>query len=498
MFCNRSNIADRQWNSVSKGGLSNMRKYFNRKSNKPIQNDPEPRKGKVFIATTTGKVVPFQEFKKYVIEDESTSSQLKEETSWAMEEGLSPRPYNPKNFLAMYESQPIYFRTVNQIASDVSGLGWKLVLKKGKTENEVEREAIETFLKNPSDDDSLREICHALIVDWGTTGWHTLELTRNNKNQVNKIYHVPAHTMWVHQDGKKYAQKRGMKKVWFKKYGTEIDISSKTGTSEKIIPGKEKANEIIFTKSYYPLSDHYGIPNILPATGSVLTLLGIRDYNLSFFENYGIPAYLVLLSGEWEEDAQQIIEEHLRTNIKGAEDAHKTVVANLPEGGSIELKKLSVDAKEGSFRILIRILREDILAAYSMPPYRIGLETIGRLGGNVAEEATKVYVSGVVEPLQEDLERIINIKILQDGMGYTTYDFKFNNIDTRDEDAEVERLMSLQEHGDLNANEIRNLLGLGDSYEGGNRYLVNPEFIDWETKDKTEETEDEDEDRRDL
>lgn len=475
-----------------------MRRIFPRKTIGTSQTNPkpEPRKGKIFIATKTGKVVPFQEFRKYELEDKSSSAQLKQETTWAHDKGLSPRPYNPKNFLIMYESQPIYYRTVNQIAVDVSGLGWKLVLKKGKEENETEKEAIEAFLKKPSDDQSLREICSAMIVDWGTTGWHNLEVTRNNKNMVNKIYHVPAHTIWVHQDGDKYCQKRGMKKVWFKKYGTEEPLSAKTGESKGVIPVDEKANEMIHTKQYYPLSDHYGIPHILPATGSVLTLLGIRDYNLAFFENHGIPAYLVTLSGDWEEDAQQAIEEHLRTNVKGAEDAHKTVVANLPEGGSIELQKLNVDAREGSFRVMIRLLREDILAAYSMPPYRIGLEVVGRLGGNVAEEATKVYVAGVIEPLQEDLERIINIKLLEDGMGFSTYDFKFNNIDTRDEDAEVKRLVSLQEHGDLNANEVRNFLGLGAPYEGGNRYLVNPEYIDWEPDAEMEEANDED--RRDL
>ena len=63
-----------------------------------------------------------------------------------------------------------------------------------------------------------------------------------------------------------------------------------------------------------------------------------------------------------------------------------------------------------------------------MPGERIGIRhQIGKLGGgNVAEEATKVYVESVVEPIQTDIENIINRLIIEQGLNCHKYVFKLN------------------------------------------------------------------------
>jgi len=444
---------------------------------KAIVEKKEVRKGHVFVTTDQGTILPFPSLKKFEIK--KASKQIEEEKKWMETEGLAARPYPPDSYLILYESNPIFFATVNQIAMDVAGIGWRLVLKEGAKENKKEQELIEEFLHRPNErGDSLRKICKSLLVDWGTQGYFALEVVRNNGGKVSEIYHVPAYTLWVHTEREKFRQKRGVsKKVWFKQFGLEENFSSKSG--EKGEYGLEdRANELIFCKTNYPKNDYYGVPNVLPAVGSVLGLIGIRDFNLSFFTNYGVPAYLVTLTGEWEDDAQGMITKFLNTEVKGSENAHKTLVLQTPEGGTATFKPLSVDVKEGSFRVYQQVLREDVLAAYSMPAYRIGINIVGKLGGSNIQESTVIYNQSVVEPLQEDLEDIINNQLIEQGLDCHSYLFKFNDMDLRDLEAEVNRYNSLIEHGAMTPNEARNRLDLGEPYSGGDRFYMSSTLVE--------------------
>ena len=446
----------------------------------------EVKKGKVYVATDRGFVLPYSELTKHEIK--KSSKQIKEERTWLTQSGLEGRPYPPESFLMLYESNAIFWATVKQIATDVAGLGWKLVLKEGKKENEAEKKVLDDFFSKPSEDLSLRKICERIIIDWGVIGYAGMEITRNGANKVDGLHHVRAHTLWVHTSKKKFCQKRGMKQAWFKQFGLEENFHLETG-KEGEYEEKERANELIYLINYYPRNDYYGIPNILPAVGSVLGLIGIRDYNLAFFTNYGVPAYMVLLSGEWDEKAEEVIKKHLDTEVKGSTNAHKTMVFQVPEGGSVTFKPLSVEIKEGSFRVYQQVLREDILAAYSMPPYRIGINIVGKLGGTNIGESTVIYNQSVVEPLQEDLEDIFNSRIIEEGLECHSYKFKFNDMDLRDIDAEAKRNNESIAHGKMTPNEARNLEDIGKSYPGGDRFFMGANLIeigeaDLEKRDK--------------
>ena len=208
-------------------------------------------------------------------------------------------------------------------------------------------------------------------------------------------------------------------------------------------------------------------------------LIGLRDYNLAFFENYGIPAALIVLEGGWDPDSQNKIAEFINKESKGSANAHRTLVVSSPSGVSAEenkfhYEKLSVDVKEGSFKLYEKSRQENILVAYSMPSQRIGITpTVGKLGGNVAAEQTKLYVQGVVEPLQLDFEEIINNQLLQSEI----YDFKFKDIDTRDLIAISEKNNKEIASGARSPNEARNELGL-KPYVMGDKFYVGSNLIE--------------------
>lgn len=426
------------------------------------------KKGNVYIQTDRG-VFPFDVLKKAEIKQGSSSSkQLEQIDKWMTANELISPPYSFKSFLSLLESNPIFFRCVHQLAVDVAGLGWKIQLREGKKDNKAELNKINEFLNNPSDEDPFRSILKKLLVDWGSIGNFGLEVARNNKGDIGKIYYVPGYTIRVHISKKKYCQIRNNKKVWFKKFGEAKHISAKTGKEGTLRSKETRANELIYFKNHYPKSDYYGMPNILSAVGDVIGLVGLRDYNLSFFENYGVPAALITLEGEWETGSDKKISDFINKSLKGTDNAHRTLVVNQPEECKFHYEKLGIEVKEGSFRLYEQARREDILIAYSMPPERVGVRVVGKLGGNVAEEATIVYVQSVVEPLQLDVEDIINQQLLQSEI----YEFKFKNIDLRDYDSLIKQLGYQIERGMKTPNEARNEIGLKPYAEGDQFFIM--------------------------
>lgn len=429
------------------------------------------KKGRAVYVETSKGVYPYEMLQKA---ETTNSKQLQAVSKWMTMNDLMPPPYPPMSLLNLYESNSVFFRCVNQLAIDVAGLGWSLQLKEDKTDNKPELNRLNEFLKHKnSDDDKLRNIFKKLLIDWGSIGYFGLEIARNNKGDIGELFHVPSHTLKVHKDKKKYAQVRNNKKVWFKKFGEEGNISAKTG---KEFTGRgnrrDRANEMIFYKNYYPKSDYYGVSNIISAVGDIMGLIGLRDFNLAFFENYGIPAALIVLEGDWDDDAPDIVSDFINKEAKGASNAHRTLVIAQPDKCKFTYQKLGVDVKESSFKLYEKTRQEDILIAYSMPPERIGIRIVGKLGGNVAEEATKIYVQGVVEPLQLDLEEIID-EILQSEI----YDFKFKDIDTRDLIALSERLTKEVGSGMKTPNEARNELG-EKPYDGGDKFYVGSNLVE--------------------
>lgn len=431
---------------------------------------PTPQ-GRVFVETSKG-VFPYELLQKAEIK--GNSKQLEATVKWAAANDLVSPPYDAMSLLTLYESSPVFMRCVNQLAVDVAGLGWTVRRKEEKKENKKELARINEFLGHPNEEESLRNIFKQLLIDWGAIGYFGLEVARNNKREIASIYHVPAHTLRVHKSKKKYCQIRNGKKVWFKKFGEKTNISAKTG-KEVTGRGRDVANELIFYKNYYPKSDYYGVPNGLSAIGDILGLIGCRDYNLSFFENYGIPAALIVLEGEWEEGSDKKISNYLNKEIKGSEHAHRTLVLQEPTGVNckVRVEKLSVDVKEQSFKLYEKARQEDILIAYSMPPERIGIRVVGKLGGNVAEEATRIYVQSVVEPLQLDLEDIINKKLLES----EDHEFQFNDVDLRDYDSEIDRLVKQVRTAMKTPNQALNELGL-PSYPEGDKYYIESGLVE--------------------
>jgi len=440
---------------------------------KPITSGTkEIRKGRIFIATDKG-IFPISILKKF--EEKPESQQLKE-SKYYREHGLAPLPFNVGGLL-LFQDNCVYFdKCVKQIAKDVVGQGYKLSVRPDKEESEDEKGRILRFFDSVNKDgESITDVFERSIMDWGAIGWFGIETSHYIDDTINGLWHIPAHTIRVHETKKKFCQERNNKRIWFKAFGSEENISSKTGDTIK--GPKNLAHELIYYKNYWSQSDYYGAPNIIPALGAITGLIGVRDYNLAFFQNYGIPAALITLTGQWEDDEIESLQNFIDVDIKGSNAAHKTAILNPPKGAEVQVDKLSVDIKEGSFRILLKDLRDECLVAYSMPPYRLGIAEVGKLGGSTAPESNIIYRSAIIGPLERITERIINKDIIENGLKCENYVFQWNEVDFRDKDAMAKRFQTLFSIGAMTPNQIIAEFG-GKPYTEGGKYYVASTYIE--------------------
>lgn len=446
------------------------------------KQDPTPRRSsRAYIVTTTNDVIPYAELEKTQIA--KSDQQLDEETTWIGKDNLAPHPYPASSFYFMWESNVMVWRCTRQIATDVAGLGWTVKLREDMPENQAEYKKIMEFILRPNPDMSFRRINEAIILDYGVTGNAALQIVRSKDNEVAEVFHMPTGDLWVDTGGEKFCQKKGIKKVWFARFGMGEDgaplvLDPKSGEKAEGLDIKERANEILFYHSYYPKSRWYGVPNMLPATGDILTGLGIRDFNLSFFTNHGVPAYMVSLIGEWDDGTEEddkktvdIVRDYMQL-LKGADKSHSTLVLDIPADCEIKVDPISVKVEEGSFKMLRTMVDQDVLAAYSMPPFRIGIPMrTGSLSGNIAETMTANYINGVVEPLQVDLEELWSDNIFRIGLNCPSYELAFKNLDIRDEAIEHEEDMGRIRTGSMTPNEYRIKRG-EEPYPGGDSYYM--------------------------
>ncbi|MCW4050773.1 MAG: phage portal protein [Candidatus Bathyarchaeota archaeon] len=418
------------------------------------------------------------------------SKQLKEDSLWLSTNDLVPYPFEASTLLELKDNCSYFDSCVKQIAKDVMGQGWRLELKEGKKENNAEKDQILEFIENSGGDrdETFEETLERGLIDWGLIGWWGWEVSRDNKGLVNGLWHVPAQTFYIHKDKDKYCQKRGQKEAWFKRFGLEENIALKDGKDvddKKIKEEKdleddtkktELANELIYYRNYYPQSEYYGAPNILPSVGAVLGLIGVRDYNLAFFENYGIPAALIILKGRWSKDTAKQISDFIDVELKGTEQSHKTFCIHPNKDSTFEYVKLGIEVKEGSFKLYRKGLQEEILVCYKMPPYRIGVAEVGALGVNVAGESTKIYAQSVITPLEEVVERLVTKKLFQEGLKADSYVFQLNELNLQDLDAEAARDNIYFGIGALTSNQILKHQGK-EGYPEGNQYFVGSSFL---------------------
>lgn len=412
------------------------------------------------------------------------------------EYGLIEPPYTPTYLTHLSELNTYHARCVKTKSLDVGGGGYTI---NPLTDNpsQTNYDKLKLFFDNQPQD--LWVNAHQDVEE---VGYAAVELMRYGDQPDGEpvlLAHIPSYTLRVHKDFNKYMQLRGTGRAWFKAAGSDIEIDSKTGSPlDESIPEllnpeqKVRANEVLFYKSYSTASDYYGLPDITPAIGALYGDKSRTDYNIAFFSNYGIPTYAVTISGDFDDELvdpddensltflETAIQQHFR-NIQ--QNPHSTLFLSVPSRdgaeGKVDIKfePLSVETKEASFRLYRTDNRDEIVTAHGMDPYRIGITVTGSLGGNTSIESKKNYKNSIVKPRQEAWENLINQYIVRDGFKIMDWEFRFNEIDTEDEQSDLTLLTNLFQLGAVTPNQVIRRFGDRFGLEEGDHPSMDTHYL---------------------
>lgn len=441
------------------------------------------QKSKTRILTNQGRVLRPGILERYSIKsaDLSGSQQVAEDpfSNTYGKYGLVEPLYNPTELITLSEVNVYHKRCCDQKALDVAGNGIRIVPTTEGKGNATNKKKLEEFFLQQVP----RDTWYKGHLDFEHCGQASIELVRYNNNpkgEPKTCAHLPVHTLRIHKSKEKFMMERGTGKVWFKNITYEGEINNNTGQplNEAEVDSPEtlgqRANEVIYIVNHTPRSDFYGIPDSIPAIPAMYGDQGRATYNVSFFENYGIPTYAITITGDFDEgdrdeatgltDLEFALQEQLQA-IQS--NPHSTMVISVPSkdgltGESdvkVDFKPLSVDVKEASFRLYRMDNRDEIITAHGMDPYRIGVMVEGSMGGNTSIQSKKNYNFGTVQPRQQIWEDAINHHIVQGAFGISDWKFEFNPIDLEEAESELSMMERLFMMGVASPNQVIDACG---------------------------------------
>lgn len=367
------------------------------------------------------------------------------------ESGLVRPLYDLDQLVGALENNSLHARCVRQKASDILGRGITTrQVDEGGSETSRAEDLWGGFVESVQDDDrgdgSLKERLTWAHEDYESVGWAVLEVSRRKDGVIDGLWYVPGHTVRPHLDGRRFAQMRGGKTIWFRRFGSEGTVDRRDGgwSDGRTLIGDFAGNELIVIRNHTPRSQYYGLPDHIPALAALAGWRAQAQFNLKFFDNLAIPSYAVVIEGaEITEDLETTIIEHFR-NLKG--EPYKTLVLAVPGGQGdeasavkVRFERLSVDVKDASHRLYKQDNALEILIAHGMPPYRVGWALMGALGGATAVEMTEVYLSSMVQPRQETWEQRLTRAFLgPKGLDIPGWEVKAAELDIRDQLRDLE------------------------------------------------------------
>jgi PBSX family phage portal protein len=386
-------------------------------------------------------------------------------------------PFSFSSLQKIPNENNIVKQCIDAMVTNIECTGYSLEYVGPDKQNESElakkeRSRIEEILEQPNADQNLIEVRKQLRTDLETFGNCFLEVVRNPAGEISALYHISCATMRVckqeeesrlveqkvlrngeyvsikrYKRFRRFVQKVGSKKVYFKEFGDDRDILWKTGQfSEQSRDGEasnesDLANEIIWFKIYAP-GELYGLPryiNQLPA------IKGSREaelVNLQFFKDNAVPALALLINGgTLTASAVNNLKEYLYAKV-GREAINKILILEAKgdiegasDDGKINRPEMSLQPLGQSrqsdelFQEYDDNNRKKVQSSFKLPDILIGRSS--DYNRATSKEAIIMAEAQVFSPERNSIDEIINKKILLDESNTPTRFWKVKSNPTR-------------------------------------------------------------------
>ncbi len=326
---------------------------------------------------------------------------------------------------------PWIYAAVNAIIVEVLSAGFIIEAK-----NEEDRAFLEEFFKEPDRENSYAFIMSNAWYSFLVTGNCFFEILREEKTDYPiGLRYIPPNVVTYDPINERYI------------------IS---GDKRQYNLSKE---DVIHIKLPNPLNPEMGASPLDNIAGDLDLEKWALDYNKKFFYYGFTPTFVLKFSKELRE----------RKNIdilyKELEKAQKKIAEQLMDKnqsiinvGPFEYEAVDFKNRDFEFIELLKLVRDRILAIYSVPPSKVGVFETANLGGGRDERQDfnfKKKLRGMMRYFEDAfntfIEKEMKIKDAQ---------FKFGRFDVEESYAKAQTYDLLYRDGVMTIDEIREKLGL--------------------------------------
>lgn len=436
------------------------------------------KRSETYIVTDEMNFVPYNVFEEYAIK---STKGINDEDGFNYKDVVEP-PSPPRLLNQLLDINTWHKVCCEAIAGDSAGGGYTFMPSANvDTPNSEQREYLEEFFKNLRP--NINKLLYEREYDCESVGWGILEIIRETGSYdapICDLKHYSATNFRRCADGVRVQQRVGSKTHWFVILGENqdenghYDVHYLTGEKHyEGLPEHLRANELLWKNRFNPDTKLYGKAPATPAIAAMYADQSRAKYNIQFFSNYGIPAMVVTVTGDFDpgslpgdddynekETLKYAIKEQLKQVMK---NPHSGMVIQVPsEGGdgnvSVKIEPLSIETKEASFRLFRKDNRDEVVAAHHMDPNRVGITDNGKLGASNAEQTDNSYRVSTIKPLIRENEDDINY-LIHNCLKITDWDFKIVDTDEKRDELNVDKVIMLVEKAIMTPNEAREAIG---------------------------------------
>jgi len=165
-------------------------------------------------------------------------------------------------------------------------------------------------------------------------------------------------------------------------------------------------HEIIHFRRWNPLNDLYGQSVIQAAETSINLDNKVRRFNYEFLRRGAVPSGMLSAQGDMAPEQAEQVKAKWRELYSGEAKAGETMVY----GSNLTYQELGKSARDGQYIELAKMAREEIIAAFHVPPIRVGI--LDHASYASADEEEEIYWKSCIVPEVKYLFGRMNEKLV--------------------------------------------------------------------------------------
>ena len=342
-------------------------------------------------------------------------------------------PAYPPSFITFLTRNNWVFRQcAERVANDCIKNGFDIVNRTGledETDIEAKTEVLNFFNRMPV---NITSVIRNSIYNYETGGNAGIEIIREDglDSALQYFLHMDMDNVRICTDDKRLVQTVNGEDTFFIIYGTNYLNGEKqylnrfTGEwSNTPLPKEKEAHEVLYFYREDRGGNECGVPQIAPGIRIIEMELGRQNYIIDFFVNFGMPAWIVSITGQFYDeesrrylpdgtlnpnfDVTKTIRYKIGKQIQEIIDGgrHGAIVMSFPtstgqEPVKVDIRPLAVDTKEASFRGLKEDDAEDLCSMMGIDPNLILRSKTGAMGNNAVDSILLGHNDNKVKPTQ--------------------------------------------------------------------------------------------------